>query len=521
VSSGQVKVISRHEPVAAIRSEDGLTLQGMRFCSTEAGGAEMDVRARLTIDASDWGDAIRLSGAAYEFGPDLKAKYGEPHAPTTHDHYPIPEMNPITWCVVMLETDSEQVIAKPEGYDERSHYLTTALTQAEHKALGWPHRPHRPFAPYWAPGRQNSFYMSRRLVDSYNLKLTGSHRDALLLNWTTQNYPLDRLPQRVVDELEALEPGASRKNIVEMTPEQRRVVFADAKRHALGMVYHLQTTVHDRLTGEARKHTLRRFVLTDEFGTPDRLPPKPYIRESLRLKAMTMMREQETLRIGREDGFAPVMYPDGVFAWQFEYDYHPTGRGFLPSEGPAGPWEAYGKPGRGWGVYSQRANFPLRSLIPERVDGLLGAQKNLGYSSLVSSAVRLHDHGVVVGQAAGATAAVCLRENISPRQVPGDAKRLEVVRAGLCREKPGEIPVALWPYADLAPNHPAYVAVNRLVSRGALPWSPREVTFRPEEAATPDWRSEVVRLSKTSASAPEGAMTRGEFCRRWWALLEK
>ena len=87
-------------------------------------------------------------------------------------------------------------------------------------------------------------------------------------------------------------------------------------------------------------------------------------------------REQDVLKSQDSvDQYASVMYEDGIGCWQFEFDYHPTGRAFLPSEGPSGPWEGYGKPGRGWGPYSDRALLPAGSLVPERVDGLLGSPK--------------------------------------------------------------------------------------------------------------------------------------------------
>ena len=54
---------------------------------------------------------------------------------------------------------------------------------------------------------------------------------------------------------------------------------------------------------EDKTHSFRRFELTDEFGTDDRCPPKPYVRESIRIKAMYMMREQDKRHFegGRRD----------------------------------------------------------------------------------------------------------------------------------------------------------------------------------------------------------------------------
>jgi len=311
---------------------------------------------------------IKLSGARYEFGPDLKEKYNEPRAPTSREKYQLTDMNPITYCLVIEEADEEHIVPRPPHFDERRYLNTTQLTQSEHNALPWPHTPVPAFASV------DTVYSSRRIVDSYNLKGVRGP-DAILLCWFVQDYPLDILPKHVIDALEAIEPGSSMKNIVEMTREQRQIIFEDAKHHSLGMLYHLQTTVHDRMTD--KRQSFRRFKLSDEFGTPDQVPFKPYVRESLRLNAMYMMRQQDTTPVGpTTETFGRVMYHDGVSAWQFEYDFHMTGRTFLSGEEESTAWQSYFKPGRTWGPpYSGLCLFPLRSLVPETMDGLLGAQK--------------------------------------------------------------------------------------------------------------------------------------------------
>jgi hypothetical protein len=345
-----------------------------------------------------------------------------------------------------------------------------------------------------------------------------------------QDYPLERLPQHVADTLEANEPGASHKNIVRMTRQQRQIIFDDAKRHSLGVLYNLQTDVHDRVADKT--HSLRGFKLTEQFGTPDHLPHKPYIRESLRLKAMYMMREQDArntdgpTRDHAKESYARVMYHDGVGCWQFYYDFHSTGRAYLKGEGLSGPWVESKKPGRSNNTVSDRALFPLRSLIPEQVDGLIGAQKNVGYSSVVSAAVRLHDQCVMIGQAAGVTAAVSLKRGIRPRDIPFDAALLDEVRRALCARLDGGEPLLLWPFRDMRTDHPAFEAVNHLAIRRAFDLGRREVDFHPDAPAEAEWRRIVVERSlatkQTEAppAPPRGVMTRGRFAIEWWAKIK-
>ena len=507
VASGQLRILRGYCPSSAVLGEDARTLRAMRFRPTKETPAknsqELTVQAKLTIDASDWGGVIQLAKAEYEFGPDLQGKYNEPEAPTSREEYPLTDMNPITYCVVIEETDTSKAIPKPVGYDPRSY--------SEHR---WPKD------PMW-------LYASRRIIDHYHFPQLKSP-DVVLLCFPAIDYPLDRLPQHVVKALEADEPGASKKNIVQMTRRQRKIVFEDAKRYSLGFLYYLQTSVHEQM--EDKTHSFRRFRLTDEFGTPDRLPPKPYIRESLRLKAMYMMRQQDVLGWrGVSTNYAAVMYPDSIAAWQFEFDFHPTRREFLENGDPAEPWRCGFRPLRNWGPpYSGRATFPLRSLIPERVEGLLGAQHNLGFSSIVSSAVRLHDQSMAIGQAAGATAATALKHNVAPRRIPGDAELLRELQRELCTRHARGEPAMLWPFGDLQPDHPAFKAANLLAVRKALPLGPRDVEFQPDREADLEWRKQVVQRSlatkvlgdKPAPVPPEGKLTRGEFVIHWWVKIK-
>lgn len=500
VESGQVRIISGYYPIEA--TVEGKQLQAIRFAATEGDLAEINVAAQLTIDASDWGDAIKVSGAAYEFGPDLQEKYGEPLAPTSRDDYPLTDMNPITYCMVLNETDEYKAIPAPPGYDRRNY--------TEHRY---------PRDPLW-------LYASRRVIDHYGFPEI-EHPDVVLLCFPAFDYPLDVLPEKVVRELEATEPGASKKNIVEMTKHQRQIVFENAKQYSLGFLHYLQTEVHDAM--EDQTHSFRRLELSDEFGTPDRMPPKPYVRESLRLKAMYMMRQQDTTGHGnRATNFATAMYHDGVACWQFEYDFHPTKRRFLDGSNTAGPWANEFREGRTWGPpYSGPSLFPLRSLVPEEIDGLLGAQKNLGYSSIVSSAVRLHDQSMAIGQAAGAVAAVSLMQQVEPREIPYDHALLSDVWQGLCQRLDGGEPQTLWPYQDLDPDHPAFEAINLLAVRRGLPVEFNETAFRADDLATDSWEEAVVELSLGSKVAdhppapPQGNLTRGEFAVQWWQTINE
>ncbi|MGH9842131.1 MAG: hypothetical protein ACREEM_25535 [Blastocatellia bacterium] len=194
---------------------------------------------------------IRLSGASYMAGVDLKSRFGEedaPAGPLTADARN--EMNPISYCLVIRETGKDATIPRPKHYDERAFLGTTGLTAKEFEQAGWPDKVWRNKGPAFVDtahtegiydGISNP-YTHRRLVDRRHNNLPAG-TEKILLNWPTQDYPIYNFPKRVAD--------------------------------ALGMLYYLQTTAHEK-AGDFPQ-SFRYFELTDEFGTPDRLPFKPYV----------------------------------------------------------------------------------------------------------------------------------------------------------------------------------------------------------------------------------------------------
>jgi hypothetical protein len=465
----QVRILRGWEPVKVSVKDGAVT--GVKFHRTDRSDAsDMTVNATLTLDSSDWGDVIRLSGAKYGAGPDLKSRFGEDSAPAAFDEAGAQEMNPISYCVVLRETlGQDATVPRPASYDARSFASLDRIPPWVDSDMS---------AGIYSPSG-NSPYTHRRLVDRWHNGFAPG-TEATFINYPVQDYPLCQLPQRVIDALEQTEAGASRKNIVDLTPAQRRLIFEDAKQHALGVLHHLQTAAHERV-GDFPQ-SFRYMKLTDEFGTHDRLPPKPYIREGLRLEALSMLKEQDIRAATREPKWARVMPEDAVLAFQFNIDFHPTRRKFL-TEDRNGPWQFIHTKERGWHTDTDRAVFPVRGLVPVEMNGLLGCGKNIGVSSVVQSALRLHGQMMLVGQASATLAWMSLREGVRPRQIATDMAKVRELQLQLARGKGGP-GVLLWPWQDLAPDDPHFEAVNMLSVLGIWQPDPGVVFFHPDHVIT-------------------------------------
>ncbi|MEP6667518.1 MAG: FAD-dependent oxidoreductase [Chthoniobacter sp.] len=506
--SSHVRVERGWEPATV--QLDGRRVTGVTF--TRA-AETLQVTARVTIDASDWGDVIQRSGAAWSAGPDARARFDEPSAPELVDDSNRREMNPITYCVTLRDAGKEALTAEPAGYDVRRYFGATKATVTEFKALPWPKGTLLMNVPAFADTAHTAgpysspvnVYTHRRLVDARHLHLAPG-AEKTFLNWPTQDYPLDRWPKAVADALDAMEPGAAQKNLVALTPVQRRVVFADAKQHALGFFHYLQTVSPE----------FRGLELTDEYGTPDRLPPKPYVREGLRLEALTMLREQDIRTAHEEPRWAKLMPLDGVFGFQFNIDFHPTRRVFL-NDDPAGPWATIHTATRNWSTHTDRAMFPLRGLVPIERDGLLGASKNIGVSSVVQSALRLHGQMMLCGQASATVAWLALRDGVQPRAVAADPQRVLAVQRALVKSG-----VLIWPFHDLDPTADYFEAVNLLAVRGVIVPDADSVRFQPDKIASAEEIAGVLaraKLAELPGRNPAQPLTRAALATAVWAAL--
>ncbi|MDR3402704.1 MAG: FAD-dependent oxidoreductase [Chthoniobacter sp.] len=506
--SSHVRIERGWEPTAV--QMDGERVTGVTFTH---GAETLQVTARMTIDASDWGDVIQLSGAAWSAGPDTKARFDEPSAPEVVDDTNRREMNPLTYCVTLRDAGRDTIIPEPANYDVRRYFGATNATVKEFKELAWPKGTLLMNVPAFADTMHEAgpysppvnVYTHRRLVDARHLGLAPS-AEKIFLNWPTQDYPLDRWPKTVADALETTEAGASQKNLVALTPTQRRIVFADAKRHSLGFFHYLQTISPE----------FRRLELTDEYGTPDRLPPKPYVREGLRLEALTMVREQDIRTTHEEPRWAQVMPPDGVFGYQFNIDFHPTRRVFL-NDDPAGPWATIHTATRNWSTHTDRAMFPLGGLVPVEREGLLGASKNIGVSSVVQSALRLHGQMMLCGQASATVAWEALHDHVQPREVAENPQRVMEVQRALVRSG-----VLLWPFHDLDPAADYFEAVNLLAVLGVLMPQADSVRFQPDKMASGEEIADMLarsRLEKLPGRDLTQPITRAELAKAVWAAL--
>lgn len=465
--SNQIKILRGWLP-KKVEVNDGKVI-AVEFSRIGDDDSLLRIKAILTVDSSDWGDVIRLSGAGYMAGPDLKSRFHEPSAPEHLEEGGQQEMNPISWCPLLREAGRDSTIERPIRYDLRSFEDTKkARTWVDWDGHGGIYN----FAGW-------CIYTHRRIVDRYHFGFAPA-TETTILNWPSHDYPLSNLPQHVVNALEGSEMGASKKNIVDMSFDQRKIVFDDAKQRALEFLYWLQTEAHERV-GDFPQ-SFRYMELASDYDTEDRLPPKPYVREGLRLEALYITRETDVRTEVEHPLWAKTMVPDGVFGWQFNMDFHPTRRIFVDRD-PSKPWQGKHQGSRNWNAYTDRSMFPIRGLVPVKLNGLLGCSKNIGVTSMVQSALRLHGQMMHVGTATGTLAAMSLRDELTPRTIVSSIRRIRDLQRIIVRGAGGH-GTLIWPWHDIAPGDRHFEAANILTIVGIWRPDPGSLYFSPNLPVT-------------------------------------
>lgn len=75
--------------------------------------------------------------------------------------------------------------------------------------------------------------------------------------------------------------------------------------------------------------------------------------------------------------------------------------------------------------------IPFRSLVPQKIDGLLVVGRSTGYSSLAAGSARVVPTGMVTGDAAGVASSLAIKEGVTFRELSKNKELVETLRTML------------------------------------------------------------------------------------------
>ncbi|GLY92223.1 FAD-dependent oxidoreductase [Actinoallomurus iriomotensis] len=382
--SGRLRVLQPYRPVGADVDADRVSAVTLAHRDTDA---RATVRARVVLDATETGELLPLTGTEYVTGFESRAETGEPSAP---DEAQPQNMQAISVCFAVDHVDGDHTIERPATYDHWREYrppfwgdrllswrapTPRTLEPVERSFTPNPDEdPAEVLGDLQRPGGDMELWRFRRIAARRNFEDGAYASDITLVNWPM----IDYFDGSIID-----------------VPDAGRHVEA-ARELSRSMLYWMQTEA-PRPDGGTGYPGLR--LRGDVVGGADGLAQAPYVRESRRIRALRTVREQDIALAVRGDRGA-VRYDDSVGIGMYRIDLHPSTGGDNYIDVGCSPFE-----------------IPLGALIPQRVDNLLAAAKNIGTTHITNGAYRLHPVEWNIGEAAGALAAFCLERDLPPHAV--------------------------------------------------------------------------------------------------------
>jgi hypothetical protein len=249
--------------------------------------------------------------------------------------------------------------------------------------------------------------------------------------------------------------------------EYRREIDTRALLRTLAFLYYYQNDLEQPWTVDVSQEFDRkapvgdlrtgRSVPKEYHAVTSHFPPFPYVRESRRLVGVETLTVDDLER-NKETGRAYKNFPTSIALGEYPVDIHGSHLDKYMEHDlgeSAADFPVKWIPSKG--VFQ----VPMECLIPESLEGLLAAEKNISVSRLVNGATRLQPITMLTGQAAGALAALAALHDLPPREVPP-----LLVQDALWEANSR---LSMYNYQDIPQEHPLWKAVQDATLYGYLP----------------------------------------------------
>ena len=387
-----------------------------------AGGEQLS--SRIVIDASEYGDFLPQAGARYRVGN------------TTSDAVDLSaKLNPITYTAVIRKYAAVDPLlatnSVPPGYSDALYCLRNWVTLDGTGGDGWYSGGGIDYTKPLSFAFQNAW---RGMPDSGNPS-----------NYDAGSDHYREITKTSIDAFQNDYPVTARY-LEDRT--FRKSEECNAKLKTLQVLYYFQHELGQNLWSVANDegfdtpYNRSANVCADHAGDLQQIeayfPVLPYVRESRRVIGLMTLTADDIRRNGQ---VAFKYFPSALAVGDYPIDLHgATDDSDLDcgdrSSDIIGNWSQAG------GTFQ----VPFEAFIPESIDGLLVAEKNLSTSRLASGATRLQPITMMTGQAAGALAALAVQKGVQPRNVRPLDVQLRLLDAGCV--------LSLYDPTDVAQDHP-------------------------------------------------------------------
>ena len=341
--------------------------------------------SKILIDGTELGDLLPMIDVDYDVGMDSNEMYDENIAPEIKNDI----IQDLTFVMILKNYNKKVKIDRPEGYDASEFYCSTS-----HKDC---------------PESDKALWSPQQMMNYGKLP-----NDKIMINWPI--YGNDYY-----------------SNLIEMSKEEREVVFEKAKNKSLRYLYYIQ----DELGFDNYS------ISDDEYETDDNFPLIPYYREARRMKGQVTF---SLNYIKNPYDQKHKLYRTGVLVGDYPVDHHHDAH---PEKEKLPKLAFYPIPS-----YS----LPFGSLISKKNSNFLVAEKSISVSNLVNGTTRLQPVVLQIGQIAGLIGSESIKQNKKPSEL--NIRHIQ----SLILENGGYIQ----PYLDVEKTHPHFKAFQRIGSTGIL-----------------------------------------------------
>ena len=382
LSTGKLKLLLRYK--ARYAEMKGDSIRAVEVYCKETGHS-MALSAPYFVDATECGDLLPLPQTEYVTGAEAKSETNELHAAAEA----MPMNNQaFTVCFAMdYVPGANLTIDKPADYAFWHDYIPSLKPAWSGRLidLSYPD-------PITLKTRQTGFHPEgkelrvfnlwnyRRIISRKNFTPGLYSGDITIVKWPQNDYLLG--------------------NLLDVPEVEFEKHIAQAKQLNLSLFYWLQTEA-PRPDGGMGWPGLR--LRGDVLGTDDGMAKYPYIREARRIKALFTVTEEhvgkENRKLATGETRAAEFY-DSIGIGYYRIDLHPSFGGDNYIDIDSLPFQ-----------------IPLGALIPQRVDNLLPACKNIGTTHITNGCYRLHPVEWSVGEAVGMLLAYAKEKKVLPRTV--------------------------------------------------------------------------------------------------------
>ncbi|MDJ0678643.1 MAG: FAD-dependent oxidoreductase [Xenococcaceae cyanobacterium MO_167.B52] len=354
-----------YQPFSVIKNEDHVTevvfsQHGERssWSKNIPYSQNLQIKAKITIDATELGDLLALAEASYRWGWETSTEFDEPSLVIADRDYPkLKETYPIqapTWVFLLQDNLGES------------------------SCLPIPASLHKLFKGAWEKHGAEKFLSYGKLTDNL-----------YMINWP----------------IAGNDYGVGLERII-ASESSRKEFLTEAYNHSYSFAAYIQSELGKSCSLAEDIFPHQDSSLNSAFAF------HPYYRESRRVIGKTTITEKDILP--RANGCAATLpvneegVVNAIAVGNYPNDHHYPGINF-PLQPKSIKWG-----GRWTGT---PFTIPYDAIIPESLDGLVVAEKSISVSHIANGSTRLQPVVMNIGQAAGMAAALCVEFNCQPREL--------------------------------------------------------------------------------------------------------